>query len=112
MPVVEAELVRGEPARALCVHDLRAFEDRGPVAPVGSGVHPHAAADRAWNRAGELEAAEPRGPPPVEADRVRSPTACEQSLALDRRLGELAAQLEHEPLEALVGDEEVRAEPD
>jgi hypothetical protein len=39
-------------------------------------------------------------------------SAGQQPLSLDLRLGELAAELEHEPVEAVVGDEQVRAEPD
>src|ERR1700675_3496728 len=58
VPVAQPELVRREPPGPVGVYDQRALEDRGPVAPVGPGVHPDAAADRAGDRTRELEAAE------------------------------------------------------
>ena len=48
----------------------------------------------------------------MQADRVGRAAAGDQPLAVDPGLGEFAAKLEHEPFEALVGDQEVRAEPD
>ena len=94
------------------VDDERPVEDRRPVAAVGAGVHPDTAADRARDRARELEATETRRAHAVQTDRVCSAASREQPLAVDARLGELAAQLEHEPVEPVVGDEQVRAEPD
>src|SRR5438105_6957468 len=59
VPVAQAELGRCPPRCAFAVHHEGADEDLRPVAAVGARVHPHAAADRAGNRARELEAAEP-----------------------------------------------------
>src|SRR5207244_11902426 len=75
-------------------------------------VHPDAAARRAWNRARELEAAEPGGPCAVEADRVRRPTAGDENVAPNLRRRELAVEPEHNGVDALVGDKQVRAESD
>src|SRR5262249_13215594 len=45
----EAELGRRQPARAVGARHERADEDRAPVAAVGAGVHPDAAARGAWD---------------------------------------------------------------
>ena len=76
MAVREPELVRASASRAPSARDdERAHEDRRPVAAVGAGVHPDAAARRAGNRARELEAAEPGGSGAVQADGVRRAAA-------------------------------------
>ena len=73
--VREAELGRRQPAAAVGGRDERAHDDRAPVAAVRARVHPHAAAGRAGDRAGELEAAEPGVAGAVEADGVRRAAA-------------------------------------
>ena len=78
--------------RAVGVDDERPLEHAGEVAAVGARVHPDAAAGRARDRAGELEAAEPGGAGAVQADRVRRAAARDEQLALDRDRGELAAR--------------------
>src|SRR6266852_3683336 len=109
--VREAELPRREPAGALGGRDERAPEHLREVAAVGAGVHPDAAANRAGDRAGELEAAEAGGARPVERNRVRGAAACAQEAVprLGRR--ERTAELEDERVDARIGDEQVRAEP-
>ena len=94
------------------VNDVGADEDLRPVAAVGARVHPDAAAGRAGDRARELEAAEAGRARVVEADGVRRAAAGDQQLALDAHRGEVAGQPEHERVDALVGREQVRAEPD
>ena len=81
--------------------------------PYAPRVHPDAAADRAGDRARELEAAEPGSPRPVEA-RPRSPRRRPHAGASPSTstVGELAAELEDERVDAVVRDEQVRAEPD
>ena len=48
----------------------------------------------------------------MEADGVRRPASGEEELAVGSGLGELALEPQDERLDAPVGDEEVRAEPD
>ena len=71
MPVAQPELFRRLPVGAVGVDDERSFENARPVSPVGTGVHPDAATGGAWNRAGELEAAEPGGAGAMQGDRIR-----------------------------------------
>jgi hypothetical protein len=103
--VAKTELGGREPARALLIGHQRAVENRRPVAAVGARIHPNAAPDRSGDGTRELEAAEARSADPMQADGVRGSAAGEQPLALDLRLRELAAELEHEPVEALVRDQ-------
>src|SRR4051812_45590686 len=49
---------------------------------------------------------------PVQADGVRRAAACDELLALDARLRELARQLHNESADAVVCDEDVRPEAD
>src|SRR5262249_43202976 len=92
--------------------------DEGPlehvreVAAVRPRVHPDAAAGRAWDRARELEAPEPRGTGAVKAHRVGRTAAGAQERGVDLGRREPARELEDETVEAVVGDEQVRAEPD
>src|SRR5207247_8562966 len=111
VPVGQAELVGRQPVRTLGVDDQRTLEDRGPVAAVRPGVHPDPTPDRAGDGARELEAAEARGPRPVEADRVGCPGPRNQLLALDLCGRELTREPEDEPFEALVPHAPARAEP-
>ncbi len=85
VPVGEPELGRRQPVRPVAVHHERPLEDRGPVAPVGARVHPDAPADRARNRARELEPTELCVPRPVEADRVGRASARDEELAVGSR---------------------------
>ncbi len=55
--------------------DGRLLEHGGEVAPERAGVHAHAAAERARDRRGELEAAEPGRAGAVQAGRVRRTAA-------------------------------------
>ncbi len=48
----------------------------------------------------------------MKAHGIRRAAACTKNVALDRDAGKLAAEMEHECVDALVGDEEVGAEPD
>ena len=48
----------------------------------------------------------------MESDGVRRPTPCDEQLARDLRLRELPDELQRQPVEALVGDEQVRAQTD
>ena len=91
-----------ERARAPAADDDRVDEHGAPVAPVGAGVHPHAAAGRARDRRGELEAAEPRVARAMQADGVRRAAACDEQLAVDLDRCELPGELEHERVEAVV----------
>ncbi len=84
----------------------------GDVPPVGSCVHLHAAADGARDGAHELEAAQVGSAGAVEADGERRTAAGGEQAILRMRGRELAAELEHEALVALVGGEEIRSEPD
>ena len=84
VPVREAELGRREPAaRRRRRRRARARGSPRQSLAVGAGVHPDAAADRARDRAGELEPAEPGGARAVEADGVRRAAARDEQLALD-----------------------------
>ena len=67
---------------------------------------------RAGDGARELEAAEARCAGAVQADGERRAAARDEHVALDRGGGEVAGELQHERVDALVGDEQVRAEPD
>ena len=49
---------------------------------------------------------------PVEADGVRRPAAGDQRLPFDPCLGESPGELQHERVDTVVVDEQVRAEPD
>ena len=75
MPIAKLELLGGDRPRAAGVDDDGVDQDVAPVAPVGAGVHAHAAAGRARDRRGELEAAEAGVAGAVQADRVRRPAA-------------------------------------
>src|SRR5262249_56041457 len=101
VPVREAELVRRPPGCAGAVDDECAREDLGPVASVGASVHPHAAADRSRDRAGELEAAETRGARTVKADGIRCPAAGDEEVALNLRRPQLPAQPDDERVDPL-----------
>src|SRR5215831_14596247 len=110
--VLEAELVSDAPARAAGVDDECALEDAGPVAAVGARVHAHAAAGGAWNRARELEPAQPGCAGAVQCDRVRRAAARYEQVVADLCPRELPRELQHKPVEAGVRDQEVRAETD
>src|SRR5439155_2841211 len=110
--VGQAELAAVEPARAARVDYERALDDLPPVASVGTGVHLHSPADRPRNRARELEPAEPGVTGPVESDRVRRRAACDENTVTSVDRGELPVELDHEPVDALVRDQQVRPEPD
>ena len=112
VPVREAELGGREPARSVGGRDERADHDRAPVASVGAGVHPHSPTRGARDRAGELEASECCGAGSVQADRVRRAAARHERRSLGPRLDELAGEMQHEHVDAVVGGEQVRAEPD
>src|SRR5262249_20276696 len=71
VPVTQPELGGSEPAGAVRRGDERALQHTGEVAAVGTSVHPDAAADRAGNGAGELEATQPAGASQVQRDGVR-----------------------------------------
>ena len=94
------------------IDDDRVDQDVAPLAAVGARVHPDPAAGRARDRRGELEAAEARGARAMEADGVRRAAARDEDVALDVRRREIARELEHERVDAVVVDEHVRAEPD
>ena len=111
-PVAEAELGRRAPRCPAGVDDERPLQHGGDVAAVGAGVHPDAAADRPGNGAGELEAAQLGRAGAMEADGERGAAAGDEQPVGGLRAGELARQLDDEPGEAVVGDEQVRAEPD
>src|SRR5439155_20660855 len=87
-------------------------ENPCPVAAISPGVHPHPAAYRAWNRAGELEAAERSRPHAVQADGIRRAAPRNEHVVPDLRRGQLAAESQDKRLDALVCDEQIRAEPD
>src|SRR5262249_4369474 len=82
------------------------------VASVRAGVHPEAAADRARDRGGELEAAEPGVARAVETHGIRGAAAGDDRLSLDPHCGELAHEPQDERVDALVVHEHVRAEAD
>src|SRR3954447_25133306 len=109
--IAKAELVARAPARILGVDDERTVQYRRPVAAVGAGVHPHPATGSARNRARELEPTEPSRAGPMECDRVRRAAAGHEELAMGLRVGQHARKLQDETIEAVVGNEEVRAEP-
>src|SRR5881397_511473 len=77
-PVLEPQLAGRAPAGTVGRHDEGSLEDRAPVAAVGARVHSHAPADRARDRARELESAEPGGARAVQADRVRRTASGDQ----------------------------------
>src|SRR5262249_3850785 len=83
-----------------------------PIAPVSAGVHPHATARGAGNRARELEPTQARVANTVQADRVRGAPARDQQLALDLDNGELASQPHDEGVDPGVGRQKVRPQPD
>ena len=112
MPVRQAELVGRQPDAPVRRDDERALEDRGPVRSVRAGVHPHAAARRARDRAGELEASEARRPGAVEADGVRRAAARPQEIAVDLDRREVPRETDDQRVDAGVRGEQVRAEPD
>ena len=112
VPVREAELGRREPAGAVAAHDAHTLEHLGEVAAVRTAVHPDAAADRAGDRARELEAAEPGCAGAVQRDRVRRAAARAKRLALDGDGCEQAGEPQDERIDAVVGGEQVRAEAD
>src|SRR5205823_3739014 len=64
------------------------------------------------NRARELEAAEPGGAGAVQRDGVRRPAPHSQHISVDLDRSQLAAELEHELVDAVVRREQVRAEAD
>ena len=103
----ESETQRRDPGVTVDRKHAGADEEVGPVAAVGAGVHPDAAAGRAGDCAGELEAAETGGAGVVQADRIGRAAACDQQLALDSHGREFSAQLQHERVDALVGGEQV-----
>jgi hypothetical protein len=112
VPVRELEIVGRDRMRTRSVDDRRALEDRAPVAAVGARVHAQAAAGGAGDRRRELEAAEAGRACAVQGDGVRRASARDERLALDARLRELARELEHERVHAVVVHEQVRPEPD
>src|SRR6266568_9444016 len=112
MPVGETEFLPREPAGAVAVDDQRTYEDAGPVPAVRAGVHPDATAGRTRDRAGELEPAETGIARPVQRDGVGRASARDQPIVVDPRRRKLAAEPDHERLDALVADEQVGAQPD
>src|SRR4051794_10199972 len=119
LPVPEArvtvgqpELRRGEPAGAVRRCDEGADEDLRELAAVCPCVHPDAAAGRAGNRAGELEAAEPRAARLVQTDGVGRAATGSKQVALGVDLCERSAELQDERVRSLVGDQQVRPETD
>src|SRR5690242_3522498 len=83
VPIAQPELRRIQPAAALGRRDERSLEQPGEVAAVSAGVHPDTPADRAGNRAGELEAAEPGRAGAMQRDGVRRAAAHPQHVAVD-----------------------------
>ncbi len=112
VPITQAELTRRAPRGASRVDHERALEHSCEVRAVCPGVHPDAAAGRPGDRAGELEAAEAGRSRPVQTDGVRSAASSDEEVAVHVGARELAGQLQDEAVEPLVGDEEIRAEPD
>ena len=114
MAVGEAELGRGQPARSRRRSTTSArTRIVAPVAAVGARVHPDAAAGRAGDRAGELEPAEPGVARAVEADRVRRAAAGDEQRRPRRSTAASSpASRSDERVDAVVGGEQVRAEPD
>jgi hypothetical protein len=108
----EVELGTRKPSRPAGVDDERPLEDRTPVAAVGSGVHPHAAACCSRDCAGELEPTETGRAGPVQADGVRRSPARDQQVTQHLGRGELAFQPDHQSVDSLVGCEDVRSQPD
>ena len=104
----EVDRPRARSARRRRASSSTALQSR-PYAPAFMRTPPPAVPG---DRGGELEPAEPRVARAVEADRVRRAAAGDQRLALDPRLGELALEPQDERVDAVVGDEQVRAEPD
>src|SRR5262249_28117716 len=111
VPVTEPELRRGQPAAAVGRRDENALEYPGKVAAVGPGVHPDAAADRARDGAGELEAAEPGRASAMQDDGVGGAPVCADDVAHDLDSGEIAKP-EDECIHALVCDEQIGAKAD
>src|SRR4029079_1337025 len=103
MPVAQPELFRRLPVGAVGVDYERAFENARPVSPVGTGVHPDAATGGAWNRTGELEAAEPGSAGAMQGDRIRCAASGYEQFTQNVDLGELPAELERQAVEAAVG---------
>src|SRR5919198_552694 len=112
VPVTQPKLGRGPPRSAFGADDERSVDNRGPVAPVRAGVHPDAAPGRAGNRARELEAAQPGCARAMERDGIRRASPGHEQLSARFDLRQRAYELQHEPVEAVVGDEQFRAEPD
>src|SRR5438132_4366282 len=110
--VGEPELSRRPPAGSVGAHDEGALEDRRPVAAVRARVHPHAATGRAGNGTGELEPAQARGSSAMQGDGIRRTAPGDEQLSPHLSAYERARELEREPPEAGVGDEEIRTEPD
>src|SRR4051794_21821500 len=77
---------------------------------VRAGIHANPAARRAGDRAGELEPSEACPSCAVQGDGVRCAAAGDEHVTTDLGTGERTAQLQHEAVEALVGDEEVGAQ--
>src|SRR5437868_12818281 len=112
VPVRQPELGRRSPGRPPRGRDERTHEHLREVAAVCAAVHPDAAADRPGDGARELEAAETGRAGAMEDDGVRGAPAGAEAGAVDPNPGELARELQHEGVDAVVGDEQVRAEPD
>ena len=112
MPVPEPELIGRPPVRAVAVDDECTNENARPVAAVRARVHPHTAADGSGDGARELESAEVCGPCAMEADGVRGAAARDEQVVLRSRGGQVAAELQHERVDTVVGDQEIRAESD
>ncbi len=91
----------------MLVDDECPLEDLRPIASVGARVHPDPAADRAGDRARELERPQARRTRAVQADGVRRAPARDQQLASSLGRGELAVKSEDERLDTLVCDEQV-----
>src|SRR5262245_1870249 len=108
----ELELVRPEPLLVVGVDHERSPDDARPVVTVGSSVHLYAAPRRSGDGAGNLEPAEPGCARAVETDRVGGAPACDEQLFPNGNLRELAGQTHDERVDARVGGEQVRTEPD
>jgi hypothetical protein len=100
------------PRRAADVDDESAGENARDVAAVRTGVHANTTADRPGDRARELEPAEAGATRPVEADRKGGAASRADDVALDPGGGELAVEPHDERVNALVGDEQIRAQAD
>src|SRR6266498_1426615 len=83
-----------------------------PSSAARACVHPDAAAGCPRNGARELEAAELGRTRAMQHHGVRRAAAGADEVALNLDAGQVAGQLEDERVDTVVGDEQVRSEPD